>query len=312
MDRRRSIARKRWHTAGISAKNMVRQEKVVADVTSALVAESGELPFYLTGPDGGQQIFTIADMVERFVDDDDMQQLENRCVRALELGDDILDLTRTMEESTVGTVFGAHAQVIEFLRTRRTASARRGLDVGLANRRNSLAQAEEERDRQKEQADAREEDAMDNELSELEEDMDAQTSGRSGKAQIFSGSKDSASGSNSVAARSMGARAARAPAQELQPARRGGVSTPPAVPSRPRPSVAAGARGTGPPAEAASGAASPAGPASRAASLGASSSTAAKRRSMGLIRAGNALATPRERESAALQERRQKDQAPNR
>ncbi|CAK0906173.1 unnamed protein product [Prorocentrum cordatum] len=203
---RNPTARQRWGKAGALAKNMVRQAKVVADVTSALAAESGEWPFYLTAPRGGAKIYTTSEMVDQFIDDDVMQQLENRCVCALDVDDEVLDLLKTMGESTVDVVFDAHAQVIEFLRARRAASARKSLDVGLANRRTSLALAQEERDRLQEQAEARDEDDndVDHELLALEEDMDAQTSGRSGKAQMFSGRSTSmeSMGSTSATSRS--------------------------------------------------------------------------------------------------------------
>ncbi|CAK0906172.1 unnamed protein product [Prorocentrum cordatum] len=170
---RNPTARQRWGKAGALAKNMVRQAKVVADVTSALAAESGEWPFYLTAPRGGAKIYTTSEMVDQFIDDDVMQQLENRCVCALDVDDEVLDLLKTMGESTVDVVFDAHAQVIEFLRARRAASARKSLDVGLANRRTSLALAQEERDRLQEQAEARDEDDndVDHELLALEAQM---------------------------------------------------------------------------------------------------------------------------------------------
>lgn len=301
----RSKVRERWSVAGNGAISMVRQAKFMTDVTSALVAESGEWPFYLTAPNGGAHLYSNADLVEQYVNDYDMLQLENRCVCTLDLDDDVLDLTKTMEESTVGMVFSAHAQVMEFLRTRRAASARRSLDMGLEHRRTSIAQAREERDRQMEQIDAREEeDDPDHELTALEEDVDAQTSGRSGKGQISSGrthSMESAKSSSSEA----GAGAASAAAQP-PPSRRGSGSAPSAGPSRPGPPHAAGVRGTGSSADATPGAASPSG----SAGAGGASSVAARRRSMGLIRAGNALATPRGRGAAALPGGRPKDRAP--
>lgn len=306
----KSKARSRWRNSILGTKNIVRQKKVVEDVTSAVAAETAEWPFYLTVQNGGGKIYSIADMVDQFVHDDDMEQLENRCVCTLDVDDDILDVTKTMEDSTAGAVFEAHAQVLEFLKARRAASARRDLDVGLANRRTSLARAEEERDRQREQVDAREEDDMDNEPAALpwEEEVDAQTSGRSGKAPISSRrthSMGSTSGSNSATARSTGARPTLAAAQQPQIARRGSGGVSAVGPLRVSPPNVAGTRGAGSTADATPGAATPTSPVS----LGGASSADARRRSLGLIRAGNAMATPRGREPAALREGRQKDPA---